>query len=107
MDIQQLYIGVHQDGLVHVSQLADRFIKDPHEVVKAGDIVRVRVTEVDVSRKRIGLSMRKDGGAQDRPTERKPPQTQHKARGQSMPKSAPQSNRGSFGDLLQSAMKKN
>ena len=100
-------IGVHQDGLVHVSQLADRFIKDPHEVVKAGDIVRVRVTEVDVSRKRIGLSMRKDGGAQDRPTERKPPQTQHKARGQSMPKSAPQSNRGSFGDLLQSAMKKN
>ena len=100
-------IGVHQDGLVHVSQLADRFIKDPHEVVKAGDIVRVRVTEVDVSRKRIGLSMRKDGGAQDRPTELKPPQTQHKARVQSMPNPAPQSNRGSFGDLLQSAMKKN
>ncbi|APX23366.1 MAG: RNA-binding transcriptional accessory protein [Rhodobacteraceae bacterium] len=56
-------IGVHQDGLVHVSQLADRFVKDPHEVVKAGDVVRVRVTEVDVARKRIGLSMRKDGGA--------------------------------------------
>ncbi|SLN37965.1 hypothetical protein PSA7680_01851 [Pseudoruegeria aquimaris] len=56
-------IGVHQDGLVHVSQLADRFVKDPHEVVKAGDVVRVRVTEVDVPRKRIGLSMRKDGGA--------------------------------------------
>ncbi|SMY07285.1 Tex family protein [Flavimaricola marinus] len=55
-------IGVHQDGLVHVSQLADRFVKDPHEVVKAGDIVRVRVTEVDVARKRIGLTMRKDGG---------------------------------------------
>ncbi|SDE14612.1 uncharacterized protein SAMN04488105_101174 [Salipiger thiooxidans] len=55
-------IGVHQDGLVHVSQLADRFVKDPHEVVKAGDVVRVRVTEVDVPRKRIGLSMRKDGG---------------------------------------------
>ncbi|GGG74338.1 RNA-binding protein [Salipiger pallidus] len=52
-------IGVHQDGLVHVSQLADRFVKDPHEVVKAGDVVRVRVTEVDVPRKRIGLSMRK------------------------------------------------
>ncbi len=99
-------IGVHQDGLVHVSQLADRFIKDPHEVVKAGDIVRVRVTEVDVSRKRIGLSMRKDGAAPDRPTERKPPQTQHKARVQSVPKSASRSNRGSFGDLLQSAMKK-
>src|SRR5690606_4100120 len=56
-------IGVHQDGLVHVSQLADRFVKDPHEVVKAGDVVRVRVTEVDVPRKRIGLTMRKDGGA--------------------------------------------
>jgi uncharacterized protein len=55
-------IGVHQDGLVHVSQLADRFVKDPHEVVKAGDIVRVRVVEVDVARNRIGLSMRKDGG---------------------------------------------
>ena len=56
-------IGVHQDGLVHISQLADRFVKDPHEVVKAGDVVRVRVTEVDIPRKRIGLSMRKDGGA--------------------------------------------
>jgi len=56
-------IGVHEDGLVHVSQLADRFVKDPHEVVKAGQVVKVRVTEVDVPRKRIGLSMRKDGGA--------------------------------------------
>lgn len=55
-------IGVHQDGLVHVSQLADRFIKDPHEVVKAGDVVQVRVTEVDAPRKRIALTMRKDGG---------------------------------------------
>jgi uncharacterized protein len=60
-------IGVHQDGLVHVSQLADRFVKDPHEVVKAGDVVRVRVTEVDVPRKRIGLSMRKDGGGEAAP----------------------------------------
>ncbi|MER8544616.1 RNA-binding transcriptional accessory protein [Mesorhizobium sp. M1182] len=54
-------IGVHQDGLVHVSQLADRFIKDAHEVVKAGDVVKVRVVDVDIKRKRIGLSMRKDG----------------------------------------------
>ena len=58
-------IGVHQDGLVHISQLADRFVKDPHEVVKAGDVVRVSVTEVDPARKRIGLSMRKDGGRKD------------------------------------------
>ncbi|UWQ31539.1 RNA-binding transcriptional accessory protein [Leisingera sp. M527] len=55
-------IGVHQDGLVHVSQLADRFVKDPHEVVKTGQVVKVTVTEVDVPRKRIGLTMRKDGG---------------------------------------------
>ncbi|MGU3494536.1 Tex family protein [Xanthobacteraceae bacterium A53D] len=55
-------VGVHQDGLVHISVLADRFVKDPHEVVKAGDIVKVRVVEVDVPRKRIALSMRKDGG---------------------------------------------
>lgn len=51
-------IGVHQDGLVHVSQLADRFVKDPRDVVKAGDIVRVRVVEVDLPRKRIALTMK-------------------------------------------------
>ncbi len=51
-------IGVHQDGLVHVSQLADRFVKDPREVVKAGDIVKVRVVEVDTGRKRIALTMK-------------------------------------------------
>ncbi len=51
-------IGVHQDGLVHISRLADRFVRDPREVVKAGDIVRVRVLEVDLERRRIGLSMR-------------------------------------------------
>jgi len=51
-------IGVHQDGLVHVSQLADRFVKDPREVVKAGDIVKVRVVEVDIGRKRIALTMK-------------------------------------------------
>ena len=51
-------IGVHQDGLVHVSELADRFVKDPREVVKVGDIVKVRVLDVDVARKRISLSMK-------------------------------------------------
>jgi uncharacterized protein len=51
-------IGVHQDGLVHVSQLADRFVKDPRDVVKAGDIVKVRVVEVDLARKRIALTMK-------------------------------------------------
>ena len=55
-------IGVHQDGLVHVSQLADRFVKNPQDVVKAGDVVKVRVVDVDAKRKRIALSMRKDDG---------------------------------------------
>ncbi|WP_286805019.1 S1 RNA-binding domain-containing protein, partial [Marinimicrobium sp. UBA4209] len=53
-------IGVHQDGLVHISALSNTFVKDPREVVKAGDVVKVKVMEVDVPRKRIGLSMRLD-----------------------------------------------
>jgi protein Tex len=53
-------VGVHQDGLVHVSQLANRFVKDAHEVVKTGDIVKVRVVEVDLARERIGLTMKLD-----------------------------------------------
>ncbi|MFT5362003.1 MAG: hypothetical protein ACI9IN_001756 [Porticoccaceae bacterium] len=53
-------IGVHQDGLVHISALANKFVKDPHKVVKTGDIVTVKVIEVDSDRKRIALSMRTD-----------------------------------------------
>ncbi len=53
-------VGVHQDGLVHISMLADRFIKDPHEVVKSGQLVKVRVLEIDLDRRRIALSMRMD-----------------------------------------------
>ncbi|WP_152047325.1 Tex family protein [Aureimonas psammosilenae] len=60
-------IGVHQDGLVHVSQLADRFVKDPAEVVKAGQVVSVRVVEVDAKRKRISLTMKREGGADSAP----------------------------------------
>jgi len=52
-------IGVHQDGLVHVSQLADRFVKDPRDVVKAGQIVKVRVVDVDLKRRRIALTMKR------------------------------------------------
>jgi uncharacterized protein len=70
-------VGVHQDGLVHVSAMSTKFIKDPHEVVKAGQIVKVKVLEVDVKRQRISLTMRLDddfspasapraGGQQDR-----------------------------------------
>ncbi len=73
-------IGVHQDGLVHISEMADKFVKDPREVVKAGDVVDVRVKEVDVARKRIALTMKsgaidtssragdRPGGAPSRPS---------------------------------------
>ena len=60
-------VGVHQDGLVHVSAMADRFVSDPHEVVKSGQVVRVKVLEVDVERQRIGLSLRlNDEAARER-----------------------------------------
>ena len=59
-------VGVHQDGLVHVSQLSDRFVKDPADVVRVGDRLQVRVLEVDLARRRIALSARKDGGGERR-----------------------------------------
>ena len=59
-------IGVHQDGLVHISALADRFVKDPHEFVKTGDLVKVKVMEVDKPRKRIALTMRLGDDPRDR-----------------------------------------
>ena len=63
-------IGVHQDGLVHISALADTFVKDPRTVVKPGDIVRVKVLEVDNPRKRISLTMRMSDPAEKRPAGR-------------------------------------
>ncbi|MCE8509111.1 RNA-binding transcriptional accessory protein [Ruegeria pomeroyi] len=101
-------IGVHQDGLVHVSQLADRFVKDPHEVVKTGQVVKVTVTEIDVPRKRIGLSMRKDGGAsarQEKPARSGGPRDRS-PRGpmQSGPKGG--GNTGALGAALQDALRK-
>ncbi|MFQ6159200.1 Tex family protein [Sinorhizobium meliloti] len=99
-------IGVHQDGLVHVSQLADRFVKDPHEVVKAGDVVQVRVTEVDVARKRIGLSMRKEGSA-DTPREPRGATPKGGNRGGTARSQTPQEPaQGAFGAALMAAMKK-
>jgi uncharacterized protein len=61
-------IGVHQDGLVHISVLSTKFVKDPREVVKAGDVVRVKVVEVDLPRKRIALTMRLNDDASTAPT---------------------------------------
>ena len=82
-------IGVHQDGLVHISMLADKFVSDPRDVVKAGDVVKVKVVEVDVARKRIALTMRLDD---DKPTEkrdfRQPEKQQRSGRGQQPSNSA-------------------
>jgi uncharacterized protein len=100
-------IGVHQDGLVHVSQLADRFVKDPHEVVKAGDVVKVRVVEIDAKRKRIALSMRKDGGAEALPASKgeraASPSANTAPRRETQPKASSQ---GSFGAALADALKR-
>ena len=84
-------IGVHQDGLVHISSLSNKFVEDPHTVVKAGDIVKVKVMEVDLPRKRIALTMRLDeqpgdsnarrGGGNDRPQGNRPAAKAAKPRG--------------------------
>ncbi|MDP5307969.1 Tex family protein [Paracoccus spongiarum] len=103
-------IGVHQDGLVHISQLADRFVKDPNEVVKVGDVVRVRVTEVDVARKRIGLTMRKDGGAEaGGPRKAAAPAGGGKPQprqGGGKPAQSAEAGQGAFGAALLDAMRK-
>jgi uncharacterized protein len=107
-------IGVHQDGLIHVSQLADRFVKDPHDIVSTGDIVSVRVTEVDVARKRIGLTMRKDAQAPDSAKQavrgetsgKTPVQKPTKPQNKAEKPSAKNETSGGFGDLLRDAMKK-
>ena len=91
-------VGVHQDGLVHVSQLSDSFVKDPHAIVKAGDVVKVRVVEVDVGRKRIGLTMKSDGGASARDQARDRTAPAKSARGPMQ--SAPQAGANAFADAL-------
>ena len=65
-------IGVHQDGLVHISQLSDRFVKHPLDVVKVGDIVKVWVMSVDVKKKRISLTMKDPNKQSAKPADKKP-----------------------------------
>ena len=120
-------IGVHQDGLVHISQLADRFVSDPREVVKAGDVVRVKVVNVDLQRNRIGLTMKKNPDAPGstgergdrtenrrndrggRPPQRQGPPSHRRAPAVAAPAPAPTPERkkdegmGSLGDLLRKA----
>ena len=96
-------IGVHQDGLVHISSLTDKFVSDPSEVVKAGDIVKVKVLEVDASRKRISLTMR----LEEQPkvaSEHKKANADHRSQTKrtAPPKANKQSN-GGFGGMVNSA----
>ncbi len=70
-------IGVHQDGLVHISSLTDKFVSDPHQVVKAGDVVKVKVLDVEVARKRIALTMRMDEQPQPKTAEKTAPRQQN------------------------------
>ncbi|MFD7236793.1 Tex family protein [Streptomyces syringium] len=91
-------IGVHQDGLVHVSAMSKTFVKDPRDVVKPGDIVRVKVMDVDIPRKRISLTLRLDdespsGGAAGGPAAREPRGPRGGARGADR-RAAPQQRRG-------------
>ena len=96
-------IGVHQDGLVHISALSKNFVRDPRSVVKPGDVVKVKVMEVDAPRKRISLSMRLD----DAPGAAKPSQTREPGRPRQAP-AAPRGargNTGGLGDALLAAMR--
>ncbi|MBF0358291.1 MAG: RNA-binding transcriptional accessory protein [Magnetococcales bacterium] len=74
-------IGVHQDGLVHISAMANRFVKDPHEISKAGDVVKVKVVEVDIKRRRIALTMRLEDSQTKKP--------KHLTKEQARPKAGP------------------
>jgi uncharacterized protein len=98
-------VGVHQDGLVHVSAMADRFVSDPHEVVRSGQVVRVKVDSVDVERQRIGLSLRlndtpqhdRGGAGKQRQGKRNP------SRGKDVGRQAPSQSTGSMADALRKA----
>ncbi|NWG85994.1 MAG: RNA-binding transcriptional accessory protein [Hydrogenophilaceae bacterium] len=98
-------IGVHQDGLVHVSALADRFVKDPREVVKAGDVVRVKVVEVDIARRRIALTMRMGDAVDGKPAASAAPAAQQRGRAQAKPKEQAKAG-GAMADALARALRR-
>ncbi|MDR2212011.1 MAG: RNA-binding transcriptional accessory protein [Pseudomonadales bacterium] len=100
-------IGVHQDGLVHISALSTKFIKDPHSVVKTGDVVKVKVLEVDPKRRRIALTMRLDDtpAPRERQDQNRPRDTSKPAPALKPAKAQPAAV-GSFGSLLKDAFNK-
>jgi protein Tex len=103
-------IGVHQDGLVHISAMSRTFIKDPREVVKSGDIVKVKVLEVEVARKRIALTLRLDdevGAKADRPAPGKPRDIPRAQMTSSAPRKPQESSGGALAEALRRAAEKN
>jgi protein Tex len=103
-------IGVHQDGLVHISAMSRTFIKDPREVVKSGDIVKVKVLEVEVARKRIALTLRLDdevGAKADRPAQGKPREIPRAQMTSSAPRKPQESSGGALAEALRRAAEKN
>jgi len=112
-------IGVHQDGLVHVSALSHTFVKDPRDAVKAGDIVKVKVMEVDIPRQRIGLSMRLDDEPGQQARGGRPAESNTNARGgqrdnrsprpgggHAAPKATPATSSSAFADAFSKALKR-
>lgn len=101
-------IGVHQDGLVHISALSNQFVKDPHTVVSTGDLVKVKVMDVDLQRKRIGLSMRLDDkpGTQSQRSSKPTKDNQSNHHKQNQTRQPAPAKTGSLGDLLKQAQAK-
>ncbi|POX91113.1 RNA-binding transcriptional accessory protein [Mycobacterium kansasii] len=94
-------IGVHQDGLVHVSAMAERFVADPHDVVRSGQVVRVKVIDVDVERRRIGLSLRLNDDPQRQPVSR--PERRNSVHGKNFGRQPANSSAGSMARALRDA----
>jgi uncharacterized protein len=102
-------IGVHQDGLVHVSAMSKTFIKDPREVVKSGDIVKVKVLEVEVARKRIALSLRLDdepGSRSERPARAAPRDNSRESIRSETPRKLQEPSGGALAEALRRASAK-
>ncbi|MCK5870841.1 RNA-binding transcriptional accessory protein [Methylococcaceae bacterium CS1] len=97
-------IGVHQDGLVHISHLADVFVKDPRDVVKTGEMVKVKVLEIDVARKRIALSMKKEAPVESKSSKSEKQQTRKANKPRQV--SAPTQAQGSMANAFAKALKK-
>ena len=95
-------VGVHQDGLVHISAMSNKYVSDPHEVVRSGEVVKVKVLEVDVARKRISLTLRLDEEA-NAPKKQSPKNSVKQPRQPKQPAKKKPAPRGSMADALKNA----